>query len=127
MHHVGHIDWSFIERPAPPSATSSGLARVLLVGPEQGATHTDLAAVALLPGGWLAPHVHSFEEALYVLDGEILVTIGDAVHHLASGDYALYPTGVRHALGNTSDAPVRILSLTSPQRLAPDAGRKDTF
>jgi quercetin dioxygenase-like cupin family protein len=127
VHNVGRIDWSFIEQPVSASATSSGLARARLVGPDQGAVHTDLAAVALLPGGWLAPHVHSFEEALYVLVGELLVAIGTDVHRLATGDYALFPTGVRHALGNASDAPARFLSLSSPQRLAPDAGRKDTF
>jgi quercetin dioxygenase-like cupin family protein len=127
VHHVGRIDWSFSEQPAPPSAISSGLARLPIVGPDQGAVHTDLAAVALKPGGWLAPHVHSFEEALYVLEGELLLLLGETVHRLVGGDYALIPTGIRHALGNTSDAPVRLLSLVSPQRLGPDAGRKDTF
>jgi quercetin dioxygenase-like cupin family protein len=127
VYHVGRIDWSFIEQPAPPSATSSGLARLRIVGPEQGATHTDLAAIGLLPGGWLAPHVHSFEEALYVLEGELLLQLGSVVHRLGGGDYALMPTGLRHALGNTSDERVRFLSLVSPQRLAPDAGRKDTY
>ena len=127
MHAVSHIDWSFADNPAPTSATSSGLARLRLVGPEQGAVHTDLAAVALQPGGWLAPHVHSFEEALYVLDGELLLQIAGDVHRLGAGDYALMPTGVRHALANVGEAPNRLLSLTSPQRLPPDAGRKDTF
>ncbi len=127
MHSVGRIDWSVVEQPAPSSATSSGLGRGRIVGPDQGAIHTDLAAVALQPGGWLAPHVHSFEEALYVLEGEILVAIGGDVHRLTGGDYALFPTAVRHALANTSDAVVRLLSLASPQRLGPDAGRKDTF
>jgi quercetin dioxygenase-like cupin family protein len=127
MHHVGQIDWSFVERPAPSSPTASGLARLPLVGPAQGAIHTDLAAVAIRPGGWLAPHVHSFEETVYVLEGELLLRIAADVHRLVDGDYALIPTGVRHGLGNAGRAPVRFLSLSSPQRLGPDAGRKDTF
>jgi quercetin dioxygenase-like cupin family protein len=127
VHHVGRIDWDFIARPAPTSATSSGLARQRVVGPEHGAVHTELAAIALLPGGWLAPHVHTFEEAIYVLDGELLLQIGDPVHRLVAGDYALMPTAARHALGNARDVPVRFLSLNSPQRLGPDAGRRDTF
>ena len=64
--------------PRPPRATASGIARSLIVGPDQGAVHTDLAAVVLDPGGWLAPHVHAFEEALYVLAGELLVDLGGA-------------------------------------------------
>lgn len=127
MHSVGRIDWSFADQPAPPSSTSSGLARARLVGPDQGAVHTELAAVAIQPGGWLAPHVHSFEEAVYILQGELLLQIGDPVHRLTAGDYALMPTGARHALGNAADEAVRFLSLNSPQRLPADAGRRDTF
>lgn len=127
MHHIGRLDWSFSTIPTAATATASGLARQVLVGSAQGAVHTELAAVAIQPGGWLAPHVHSFEEAIYVLEGELLLQIGDPVHRLVAGDYALMPTAVRHALGNTGAEPVRFLSLNSPQRLAPDAGRKDTF
>ena len=73
MHFVGHVDWSFADDPMPPSDRSKGLARKVLVGPEQGAVHTELALGALHPGGWLQRHVHSFEEALYVLEGELLL------------------------------------------------------
>ena len=127
MHSVGHIDWSFADQPAPASASASGLARIRVVGPEHGAVHTDLAAVALAPGGWLAPHVHAFEEALYVLAGELLLDLGGTVHRLLAGDYALIPTGLRHALGNSGAETNRLLSLASPQRLGPEAGRRDTF
>ena len=127
MHHVSRIDWSFADDPLPPSATSVGLARSKLIGPDQGAVHTDLLAVALHPDGWLAPHVHSFEEAIYLLDGELHVLIGETVHRLVAGDYALFPTAVRHGLGGSGDRPARFLSLASPQRVAPNAGRKDTF
>jgi len=127
VHHVGHIDWSFADRPAPASATASGLARVRLVGSPEGAVHTDLAAVALTPGGWLAPHVHAFEEALYVLEGELLLDLGGPIHRLMGGDYALIPTGLRHALGNTGAGQMRLLSLASPQRMDPGGPRRDTF
>ena len=82
MHSVGHIDWSFADRPAPPSATRRGWPASRIVGPDQGAVHTDLAVVGLAPGGWLAPHVHSYEEALYVLSGELLLDLGGRVHRL---------------------------------------------
>ena len=127
MHHVGRIDWSFLETPLPASATSSGLARTVLVGPAQGAVHTELAAGGLASGGWLQRHVHSFEEALYVLAGELLIDIDGISHRLVEGDYALMPVGTWHALGNAGPARVRWLSLNSPQRLPPDAGRRDTF
>jgi quercetin dioxygenase-like cupin family protein len=127
MHYVGRVDWSFATTPGPPSTTSSGLARHVLVGREQGAVHTELAVGALAPGGWLAPHVHSFEEALYVLDGELVLELDRRVHRLIRGDYAVMPVGLRHTLANTGHGQVRWLSLNSPQRLGPDAGRRDTF
>jgi len=127
MHSVGRLDWAFADSPVPPGPTGSGLARQRLIGPDQGAVHTDLAAVALQPGGWLAPHVHSFEEALYVLEGELLMELGDRVHRLTAADFALIPTGLRHALGNSSSSMTKLLSLNSPQRLDPSSGRKDTF
>lgn len=127
MHSVGRIDWSLVDSPAPASATSSGLARVRVVGPDQGAVHTDLAVVGLQQGGWLAPHIHSFEEALYVLSGELLLDLGGRIHRLVGGDFALIPTGLRHALGNTATEPVHLISLNSPQRVDPATGRRDTY
>jgi quercetin dioxygenase-like cupin family protein len=126
-HFVGHVDWSFVDTPTPQTATSSGLSRRVIVGPDQGAVHTELAVGALAPAGWLAPHVHSFEEVLYVLDGELLLELDADVHRLVRGDYACMPVGVRHSLANARDTPVRWLSLNSPQRLGPGAGRRDTF
>ncbi len=87
----------------------------------------NLAVGAIESGGWIAPHVHSFEEALYVLEGELLLDLGGRVHRLQAADFALIPTGTRHALGNTHRDQVRFLSLNSPQRLDPTAGRRDTF
>jgi len=125
--YVGHIDWSFADRPGATGPTSSGLARDRIVGPDQGAIHTDLAVGALAPGGWIAPHVHSYEEALYVLGGQLLLDLSGAIYRLVAGDYALMPTGLRHTLGNIGTQPVRWLSLNSPQKHDPESARKDTF
>ena len=47
MHYVGRVDWAFADEPVACSSTSSGLARQVLVGPAQGAVHTELAVGAL--------------------------------------------------------------------------------
>jgi quercetin dioxygenase-like cupin family protein len=127
VHFVGRLDWSFADAPMPASDRSSGLARTVLVGSEQGAVHTELAAGALHPGGWLQRHVHSYEEALYVLQGELLLDHDGRIHRLVQGDFALNPLGMWHGLGNSSSEQARWLSVNTPQRLGPDAGRKDTF
>src|SRR4029079_2197702 len=97
---VSHLDWSFAATPMPASERSPGLARHVLVGREQGAVHTELAATSFAPGGWLRPHVHSFEEGLYVLQGALVIQIGGDVHRLVAGDYCLMPIGTWHALAN---------------------------
>jgi quercetin dioxygenase-like cupin family protein len=125
--HVASVDWSFADAPMPGSVTSSGLSRAVLVGPDQGAVHTELAVGALAPGGWLQRHFHSFEETLYVLAGELLLEIDGHAHRLVTGDFALMPVGTWHALGNAGAEQVRWLSVNTPQRLRPDAGRRDTF
>jgi quercetin dioxygenase-like cupin family protein len=127
MHHVGRLDWSFTDSPVLASPTAVGLSRQVLVGPTQGAVHTELAAGSLAPGGWLGRHVHSFEEALYVLAGELILEIGGVVHRLDAGDYGHMAIGVRHTLANAGSDAVRWLSVNSPQRLPPDSARRDTF
>jgi quercetin dioxygenase-like cupin family protein len=127
MAHIGRLDWSFGDEPLRSGPTSNGLSRQRLIGPEQGAVHTDLAAGQLLTGGWLAPHVHAYEESLYVMAGELLVDLGGPVWRLEPGDFTLMPTGLRHALGNTGSEPARWLSLNSPRKQAADSGRVDTI
>ena len=127
MYHVSKVDWSFADSPMPDSHSSSGLARTLLIGRPQGAVHTELVVGALHPGGWLNRHMHSFEEALYLLSGELMVEIDGHAHRLVAGDYTLHPIGTFHALANDSSEQARFLAVSTPQRLAPDAGRRDTF
>ncbi len=125
--HVASVDWSFTDSPMASAPTWEGLSRSVLVGAAQGAIHTELAVGALAPGGWVQRHFHSFEEALYVLAGELLLEIDGHHHRLVAGDYAFMPLGAWHALANDGSEQVRWLSVNTPLRLAPDAGRRDTF
>ena len=124
---VTSVDWSFADHPQPPSPNLHGLVRNVLVAGLEGAVHTELTVTVIHPGGWLKPHFHSFEESLYILEGELLMQLDGKVHRLRKGDFTLQPVGVWHALGNAGSEAVRMLSVNTPQRLGPDAGRKDTF
>jgi len=124
--HVASVDWSFTADPMQ-AETWQGLSRLVLVGAEQGAVHTELAVGALAPGGWLQRHFHSFEEALYVLGGELLLETDGHRHRLVTGDYALLPVGTWHALANAGRDETRWLSVNTPLRLGAEAGRRDTF
>lgn len=126
MHYVGRVDWSFLDEPSPASSAASGLARRVLIGPEQGSTHTELAAGGLAPEGWIARHVHSFEEALYVLEGSVVLEIDRHVHRLVKGDYGFIPIGMPHTLVADPDSGVRWLGLNTPPRRGGDATVPDT-
>ena len=127
MHFVGRVDWDLVATPLTSSPTAHGLARAVVVGPEQGAVHTEIAIGSLQAGGWICRHFHSFEESLYVLDGELLLEVDGTVHRLHKGDFALVPIGVQHTLANASRRAGALDVDEHAQRLAPDAGRKDTF
>ena len=127
MHFVGRADWSFADYPYPTSADTHGLARSILVGGPQGAIHTELVLSQLASGGWLNHHIHSYEESLFVLSGELLADIDGQARKLQPGDFGLHPLGVTHAVANIGTQPARWLSVNTPQRLPLDDDRKDTF
>ncbi|HLY13522.1 MAG TPA: cupin domain-containing protein [Candidatus Limnocylindrales bacterium] len=121
------LDWSFPTGPANPDGTIAGLGRKVLAGPAQGAVHTELAAGRLEPGGWLGRHVHSFEESLYLLAGELVLELDGRPWRLVAGDFALIPIGTWHLLANLGSEPVRWVSMNSPVRRTPADPRRDTF
>ncbi|MEU4117584.1 XRE family transcriptional regulator [Kitasatospora sp. NPDC028055] len=53
--------------------------------------------------------VHPGEEWLYVLRGELRVTLGDRVHHLAPGDSAHYDSLTPHCIAAESGTGVELL------------------
>jgi uncharacterized protein YjlB len=58
-------------------------------------------------------HTHVEDEALYVLEGELLMHIAGDDHTVAAGGFALAPGGVPHAFLLTSPT-ARVLNLLMP-------------
>ena len=69
-----------------------------------------------VPAGWEGPplHHHAFDEAFYVLDGELTFQLGDELVTAGPGAFAFAPGGAVHTLANRSDAPARYLLLCTP-------------
>jgi mannose-6-phosphate isomerase-like protein (cupin superfamily) len=81
-------------------------------------------------GGAIQPHLHSFEESFYILEGNLAVQIGDKTHPLVAGNYGLIPTGVAHSWKNAGQGTARWLEMQAPQPRAFDQNGvygKDTF
>jgi quercetin dioxygenase-like cupin family protein len=64
---------------------------------------------------WLPAHIHHNEdEALYGLEGEVTVRVGDDVHVVGPGTYVLMPRDIVHTFANPGTVAVRVLVISSP-------------
>jgi quercetin dioxygenase-like cupin family protein len=59
-------------------------------------------------------HRHDFDEAFYVLEGELTFQLGDEVFTRTAGELAFAPRNVAHTYANHSDAPARALLVCTP-------------
>lgn len=60
-------------------------------------------------------HIHHKEdEASYVLEGEIMIQIGDQLIQARAGTLIFKPRGIPHTFWNPGPAPARILEIISP-------------
>ena len=69
-----------------------------------------------VPANWPGPylHRHDFDEAFYVLEGELTFQVEDAVITRRAGELAFAPRGVAHTLANHSDATARYVLVCTP-------------
>lgn len=108
------------------------LPRVVLRGAESGGA---LAVVDITaPPRWAGPplHHHAFDEAFYVLGGELTFQLADELRIGGPGSFAFARGGDVHTLANLTDAPARYLLVITPagfeayfDRLAAEAAGVD--
>ena len=74
-------------------------------------------------------HTHDFDEAFYVLEGELIFQVEEALATKGAGELSFAPRNVAHTLANHSDAPARYLLICTPAgferhwaRIAAEAG-----
>lgn len=71
--------------------------------------------VASSPGRTGPPlHHHDFDEAFYVLEGELTFRLRDELFTRGAGELAFAPRGVPHTYANRSDATARALIVCTP-------------
>src|SRR5262245_19102039 len=90
-----------------------------------GSVHMGVGICFLAPNGVVEPHVHSFEESFYVLEGSVKVHIGDQRHVLSHGNFGFIPTGAAHSF-LASERGAKWLEMQAPQPRPTDYGC-DTF
>jgi quercetin dioxygenase-like cupin family protein len=105
---------------------SQGYTQSSLIDHATGSVHTGLSLNHLAAGGAVAPHVHSFEEGFYILEGHAEVSIQDGTWLLGPGDFGALKVGTLHGWRNSGDKPVRWLQMAAPQP-KPHGKERDTF
>lgn len=103
-HSEGHLRRAFIDRAS-------------------GSAHQEVVIAELTPGGRVDLHLHAFEEAFYVLEGELTFETADAIERLGPDDFVFIERGLAHALQNDGPGTTRWLEVSAPQ---PGADIEDT-
>jgi quercetin dioxygenase-like cupin family protein len=89
-------------------------AKVLLHGEETGG-HLSVTEI-VVPAHSAGPplHTHDFDEAFYMLDGELIFQVEDALATKRAGEVSFATRNVAHTLANQSDAPARYVLVCTP-------------
>jgi quercetin dioxygenase-like cupin family protein len=93
----------------------SGIAVKMLVDKRLDAQLHTMFMVDYQPGAVAHPHDHPFEEAYYMLDGEVDVVADGDRHTLVPGDAFWTGVGCVHAFYETRGGTVRWLETSAPQ------------
>jgi quercetin dioxygenase-like cupin family protein len=107
-------------------AGASGYSGWSPVGPDSPAVHTGFGLGRMEPGGRIPWHVHSYEESLYVMAGEVVVQTPDGAALLSEGDYGLIPLGVPHTLRNEGSERAQWARCSAPAPRAAHNGDTET-
>ncbi|MGH2806122.1 MAG: cupin domain-containing protein [Actinomycetota bacterium] len=69
-----------------------------------------------VPAGWEGPplHHHDWDEAFYVLTGDLTFQVGEQIIARTAGETAFAPAGSHHTFANLSDAPASYLVVCTP-------------
>src|SRR5687767_11034384 len=126
MHHFGTFDDGALAPHDGYAGRGDGYRQAALIGPHTGSVHTGLSLAQLDAGGVLAPHVHSFEEGFYILEGKAILAVGDTGVQLQAGDYGALKVGTVHGWRNTGSGRLRWLQMQAPQP-KPAGAERDTF
>jgi quercetin dioxygenase-like cupin family protein len=115
---LGHFDVSQIPPGEEGRMVSGGLKGVFLkwlIDEKFGAVHHRLLFIEYLPGVGIGPHDHTYEEAYFILSGEVEAVMDGRRYLAKPGDVLWTGTGCVHAFKNISQKPVRWLETFSPQ------------
>lgn len=60
------------------------------------------------------PHEHPWDEAYYIVEGDVRFTLGEETHLFRAGDFIYAPGGTVHSFRGASERPARVLVFDAP-------------
>jgi quercetin dioxygenase-like cupin family protein len=90
---------------------------VLLHGEQSGGHVSMMENVVSAQSAGPPLHLHDFDEAFYMLEGELIFQVEDELFTKRAGEFAFVPRNVAHALANHTDADARYLLVCTPAGL----------
>ncbi len=115
---LGHFDAGQIPPPGARQTVAAGLEGVFLkwlIDENFGAVHHRMLFIEYQPGVGIGLHDHTFEEAYFILSGEVEGTLDGKTYRATAGDVLWTGVGCVHAFTNVSREPVRWLETFAPQ------------
>ncbi len=89
------------------------------VGPESGSQHFGMFESVLPAGAGVFLHRHNtYEEAFYVLEGEITYRLGEREVTASAGSCVFVPAGVVHGFKSVGSGPARHLAIYAPMEVS---------
>ena len=96
----------------PPVGTGS---MELLLASDSANQRFSIFLQTLPEGEGTNTHLHdNYDEAGYVIEGDLTVSLDGQIHRFSKGDSFFVPLGVPHAISNFGSATARFLVITTP-------------
>src|ERR671923_1924530 len=96
--------------PSLPHVTTN-----LLLRSEEAGGHVSVTEIEVPPHSPGPPlHMHDFDEPFYMLEGELIFQVDDALVTKGAGELSFAPRNVAHALANDTAAPARYVLVCTP-------------
>jgi quercetin dioxygenase-like cupin family protein len=96
-----------------PSATN--LRTNVLLRSEETGGHVSVTEIVVPPDTAGPPlHKHDFDEAFYMLEGELIFQVEETLVTKGAGELSFAPRNVPHTLANHGDVPARYVLVCTP-------------
>ncbi len=114
---LGHFDETMIPPVGQRTNVAAGLEGVFLkwmIDEKFGSRHHRMLYIEYQPGVSIGLHDHTFEEAYFLLSGEVQGVLDGKTYLAKPGDVLWTGVGCVHSFANVGDAPVRWLETFAP-------------